>query len=46
MVADCERAVIKGGHAEVLNGKINSSHSQPESVRKWVAEMSTKPLLD
>ena len=29
MVVDCVRAVVKGGHAEVLNGKNNSSRSQP-----------------
>ena len=45
MVVACERAGIKGGHAEVLNGKYNSSRSQPETVHNRVAEMSEKPLL-
>lgn len=45
MVVACERAGVKGGHAEVLNGKYNSSRSQPETVHKRVAEMSAKPLL-
>ena len=36
------RAVVSG-HAAALNGNQNRE-CQPEMVRKWVAEMSTKAL--
>jgi hypothetical protein len=41
-----EAKKYKVGHAVVLNGKTIPHRSQPVTVHKWVAEMSTKPLFD